>query len=292
MDYEERKNSYFKNNGRGRLVWTVIGVHALIVGVPLVYVLIWNSFVPKQYVIEVGLAEAPKGDSLDVPQTQSVSPEPTRESVPDLPKPRTVSEPVPNVEQMPEEPTVEPEPVKTVTDPVTAPKEDTKKTEPKKTEPKKSTILSPSEINVDKTVVKKSPTPSRSTTVASTNNNQNDISGQLKSLSDQMKIYGTQNPGREGFLSTSEMNDYQMRLKNYVEPKWVQPDASSLNNRKPSVEISLTIEKSGRVKAKKIVRKSGIAAMDRSIDELLAKLNTVPVPPEGNLTISITLTIR
>jgi TonB family protein len=64
---------------------------------------------------------------------------------------------------------------------------------------------------------------------------------------------------------------------------WEQPSKAELNNQKPSVTVHIAIDASGNVRSATIVKKSGFAAMDASVDALLLKIKSrpLPQPPHG-----------
>ena len=55
----------------------------------------------------------------------------------------------------------------------------------------------------------------------------------------------------------------------------------------PSVLIELDIAPGGRVVGKRIVERSGINAMDQSIERMLDQLEQVPSPPDKRITLEI-----
>ena len=59
---------------------------------------------------------------------------------------------------------------------------------------------------------------------------------------------------------------------------WVTPDKNRMGGREPQVTIEVEIASDGRVTAKRILRRSGVLAMDESIQNLLDNLRQVMVP--------------
>lgn len=101
--------------------------------------------------------------------------------------------------------------------------------------------------------------------------------------------YGKQDNRDPGGGANQKMEEYGLqRLVPYLKTKWDEPPDSLLGGRRPEVLIELTIEGNGRVSAAKITKKSGIKAMDESVEILLKKLDSVPAPPE-RVTLNIVL---
>ena len=74
---------------------------------------------------------------------------------------------------------------------------------------------------------------------------------------------------------------YQAKIARQVKMMWVTPDKMRLGDKNPSVLIEITIDRRGRVTHKKIVKKSGVWAMDESIQALLNELNWLTPPEDG-----------
>ena len=103
---------------------------------------------------------------------------------------------------------------------------------------------------------------------------------------------GTRNRGQEkgkedhrtpgGGLS-EEMEAYNRRAGMYLKNVWMQPPKSLLGNQLPAVTIELEIAPDGRVTGKRILKTSGIAAMDDSARGLLRQLDRMPAPPKATV---------
>jgi TonB family protein len=81
------------------------------------------------------------------------------------------------------------------------------------------------------------------------------------------------------------MKKYDKNLVSYLKSRWsYHPPKSLLYGKTPVVLIELDIAADGRVVGKKIVKRSGINAMDKSIEIMLDQLDRIPAPPDGRIT--------
>jgi len=103
---------------------------------------------------------------------------------------------------------------------------------------------------------------------------------------------GTRNRGQEkgkedhrtpGGGLTEEMETYNRKAGMYLKNVWMQPSKSLLGNQLPAVTIELEIAADGRVTGKRILKASGIAAMDDSAKSLLRRLDRMPAPPKATV---------
>ncbi|MBQ9503244.1 MAG: TonB family protein [Lentisphaeria bacterium] len=101
---------------------------------------------------------------------------------------------------------------------------------------------------------------------------------------------GTRNRGQEkgkedhrtpGGGLTEEMETYNRKAGMYLKNVWMQPPRFLLGNQLPAVTIELEIAPDGRVTGKRILKTSGIAAMDDSAKSLLRQLDRMPAPPKA-----------
>lgn len=82
---------------------------------------------------------------------------------------------------------------------------------------------------------------------------------------------------------------YGIRVGNYLKYRWTQPPRSLLGDRLPEVLIQLSIAADGRVTDARVLKPSGVKAMDESIKRLLANLDRVPTPPNGKVTFQLVM---
>lgn len=82
---------------------------------------------------------------------------------------------------------------------------------------------------------------------------------------------------------------YGIRVGNYLKYRWIQPPRSLLGDRLPEVLIQLSIAADGRVTDARVLKPSGVKAMDESIERMLAGLDRVPTPPNGKVTFQLVM---
>lgn len=82
---------------------------------------------------------------------------------------------------------------------------------------------------------------------------------------------------------------YGIRVGNYLKYRWPQPPRSLLGDRLPEVLIQLSIAADGRVTDARVLKPSGVKAMDESIKRMLANLDRVPTPPNGKVTFQLVM---
>ena len=82
---------------------------------------------------------------------------------------------------------------------------------------------------------------------------------------------------------------YGIRVGNYLKYRWTQPPRSLLGGRLPEVLIQLSIAADGRVTDARVLKPSGVKAMDESIERMLAGLVRVPTPPNGKVTFQLVM---
>ncbi|MBR2356628.1 MAG: TonB C-terminal domain-containing protein [Lentisphaeria bacterium] len=74
---------------------------------------------------------------------------------------------------------------------------------------------------------------------------------------------------------------YDIQVAIMIKRMWITPDINRLGGREPRVNIRLEIASDGRVISKRITRRSGVLAMDESIQALLDNLYRVVRPYDG-----------
>ncbi len=262
-----------------RVFVSVMLFHILFIAGPFLFFAIWEKFYDKKpMIMHVSLVPPSLEKSTEPPGNP---PPPVKEE----PKPVKKQEPEPEEEppappetppvKVPEKPVVEP-PVKTEKQKVP-----TEKPVPKPPDVKTWTPKKPAEIKTSNTVVKgKAPTPKI---------NASDLEARLKKIQSQCKVTSTNtgpvtpgpigNPNVSGTMKAS----YYDQVTLFLYDLWEQPSKAEVNNQKPSVTVHIAIDASGNVKSASIVKKSGMPAMDASVEALLAKIKTVPLPkpPQG-----------
>ena len=107
---------------------------------------------------------------------------------------------------------------------------------------------------------------------------------------DRAQTFGKQDNRTPGGGASVKLTEYANRsLLPYLKSRWKQPPDSLLGGKRPSVVIVLTISANGKVQQASIKRPSGVAAMDDSVKRLLKGLDILPRPPDGEISLAITL---
>ncbi len=152
--------------------------------------------------------------------------------------------------------------------------------------PKKSNLLRPEDIKISDKVVKNDPAPPAPVVVTPS---AKDIERQLRDARNSVRVSAppTATPTSQGNVS----RNYFDQVSAVIYQTWRQPSKSELGGRLPTVDVELSVGGDGAVVSSRIVRRSGIEAMDSSAADLLAKLKKLPTPPSGRTTITVTLEI-
>lgn len=74
---------------------------------------------------------------------------------------------------------------------------------------------------------------------------------------------------------------YEQTLAAYLKMRWTAPSRADLGERKPKVQIELSVSGTGLVTGSRIVEPSGVAAMDAKARQFLSELKQVPAPQDG-----------
>lgn len=91
--------------------------------------------------------------------------------------------------------------------------------------------------------------------------------------------------------NTVVSKNYENNVGAYLYQLWDTPDKSILGAKRPEVKIQLTIAANGQLLSSKILKPSGITAMDKSIQELLKKVKYLPAPSGGARKITLILEV-
>lgn len=309
------KDPYFSLKRAQGILVGVLMFHVGILIVPLIFAALSDYFVePPVFVMKVGMADLPLGDSPDAgpPPAAQTDPEPALPSVDDFPDPTGV-EPLPDLPPPP--PKIETPPPKTETKktdvappkPKDPPKEQ-KKDPPKeqKKDPPKSNLLTKddiiktqktqAQIDAERRKQREAEEARRKAEAArkAAEDARKALIAGIQQDASQPGKFGTQNPGQDGVLLTKEMRAYYDQLVAFIQPKWnnVSPSAIELSgniSRWPAVD--LTIAKDGSISKAVFVSPSGNKKIDDAVKQLLADLKVVPKPPEAGV-IRVTLDIH
>lgn len=77
----------------------------------------------------------------------------------------------------------------------------------------------------------------------------------------------------------------------YLHQRWRQPGRAQLGGKTPSVEVRVTVDADGRIVSSNVTGRSGIGAMDHSVELLLQSIKNLPTPPKGLSIIDIVLEV-
>jgi len=316
QDLESRDHGVSRQGRRGIFVFS-LSAHFMLVLLPYILFLVFNYLNPPLVVTKVSLVDSPPNEwdrpSLhpdennpnpifdepklgDIPELSSVPdipelpPEPQPEPpAPEPPKPEPPKPPEPKPEPKPD-----PKPVVVETP---KPKPESPKPPEKKPEPPKSTLLRPEDIKTtgNRRVTNTNPTPTRPVTTASNTSNKNN-QAVLDAVREMGSPTGNKNStltpggagGAKGVVS-KDFADYYVAVDRYLRPLWNPPGEDVLGGARPFVEIAFKVDDKGRILSKRIVRKSGIAVMDASVEQLLSTLTVLPKPPQA---MELTATMR
>jgi len=288
-----------------KIIVAVVIVHFLSLSIPLLWDLISNWLKPKEQVITLNidglLGDKDSGGGANpLARNQDGTPPPPILGEPPPPSPKQPKKPEPPTPEppSPEPPTPTPP---TPNPPRPTPPQPTLRPAVKpKPRPK---ALSATEITVSKKTIKRSKktkntaasTPHLNTAALDKALHQAMQVGQPGGVKEggvadgitggkkNGNLYGGQKgpPGPLGNGIGPITVTYGSKLGAYIRPRWDQPSKYDLNNRSPQVTIFLQIAPNGFVMSSGIVTPSGVPAMDRSVQKMLANLKTVPTPPPG-----------
>lgn len=189
----------------------------------------------------------------------------------------------PNETFTPPQPTRKPTPVAKKKKRQVKPK---KKTPPKpkpKPKPKKKRYLDPNQIKISKKEVKHENIDDLEPISAE------DLQKELNKKFQKYKFKPKNTQGNRPPGNISQ--NYFDQVSAVIYQTWQQPGKSEIGNRLPTVDVDITVDGNGRVTKARISRKSGIAPMDISAARLLKNLRTLPRPPNGRMTFTVTLEI-
>lgn len=106
---------------------------------------------------------------------------------------------------------------------------------------------------------------------------------------DRAQALGKQDNRTPGGGASEKMEKYGQTLGTYLETRWSQPPDILLQGERPSVLIELDIAPDGRITGSRIIQLCGNQAMNESVKLLLRNLDRVPAPPEGKVSLQISM---
>ena len=96
---------------------------------------------------------------------------------------------------------------------------------------------------------------------------------------------------RSNTQSANIAQSYENNVGAYLYQLWDTPDKNLLNGQGPEVKIQLNIAANGKLLSAKILKLSGITAMDNSVQKLLRKVKYLPSPSNGGRKITLILEV-
>ena len=293
---------YIRGGRRSLIITLVVLLHAGLLVLPFVR-MVADRVKPPIYVMKMPIVESLPNDQPEMsphPSPAAAKPSGTPErgkplsaipSVPELVRP-VDPPPQPKPPQKKVNPVTKPDPVKP------APVKNSKKVQPAavkpqpKTQTKKNTLLTPDQIKISRTKVKPSQPRLTAEQQRQAAEQQRQIAEQqardarnaaaakaLRSLTGEVGGRGTPGGGGgpKGRLASSEISAYYGKVEAFLKRRWIQPKLYGGDC--PKVLIRFRVTSSGSVSFVKIEQRSGVPAMDASVEELIADLRTLPAPP-------------
>ena len=272
-----------------RVTIVVLALHVALFVVPWLWFCVLKPQEKKVFVMSASLVEMPKGNSLDVPQTQ-----PNVPVKPDLPELPDVPEPPKPLPPAPEPPKPEP--------PKPAPKPEPPKPKPKPKQEQKKYL---SADDIKKQIAQQRNNPAnrkqqqaneaaRKRAAREAARAAAKAAAERKRILDDaanaLKQYGTPDGGSKGVPATKEFYNYLARLTSILYQQWDQPTSTELKKRGIFVLVTLQIGADGTLQTKNF-KPSGNTVMDQSVRKLLQKLRVVPPPPGGAMTVPVKLIV-
>ena len=254
---QKERNWRKRINRKWKIRAVILLLHVLCIGVPLLWEALHTLFRPPKvnaFRVKIGPSELSTSPEVGPPERKRPG--------------SSVPEPVLPVEPKVTPPVKKPAPVK----------KQVKKTVPKKKVQKQVKKQPPKKAVQKKQVAKKPlPAPPRKTSRPAGGRNYN--SAVPLGSRDRGQQKGRQDNRTPGGGLTEAEEQFNRRAGLYLKDIWVQPPKSLLGSALPAVTIEIEIAPDGRVLSKKITRPSRIAAMDQSVETLLARLDRMPAPP-------------
>ncbi len=295
-------DSYLGRRTKCLIAGGVFALHCALVFCPLLFLALWEYFDPPVAVMKVSLVDSPPNEfdspsyhpSADNP-VPNPDPEPLSEipSVPDLPTeiPDVPDLPVPP----PPEPEPEPEPEPTkkaqAVPPPPPAKQPEKTTQPRKTEKPKRRMLRPEDITISRKRVVSNRSAVNSSAARETARRNREYADMLRNLGRNSLPAGG-GGGPRGDVTISDLEKYYKKVQDFLHPQWNQPSSRLLEGRTDlAVDVVFQITADGRIQSAQIREKSGIPAMDASVEELIRKVKVLPAPPKA-MTLTITLRVK
>lgn len=230
-----------------------------------------------------------QGEPQPEPVEEPVQLPPEVEQTQPEPEPAPVQQPEPEPEPVVISEPVKPESVKEVVkEPKRElPKENTisKKEEPKKKEKPVIKISTVFKKNTAKVPAKTSPVKTATSTPAKRNPAADFDPSRIERIGKGSKIKGVTT------VLGSALGNYGLKVQAAYDHRWTQ--SANLSNRNATVQVRVVVGTDGSIVSAKVVRQSGVASLDQSIERLLDRVTRIPeAPPAGSSLSDRTYTIN
>lgn len=295
-----------QGGNRGKIFAHVLVIHALILFGPIGFIAFENWRNPPEenaFRVKIGGRELSHDREVGMPERRPPSPDPGS-AAPEPPAEPEVPEPTPQVAE-PAAPKIAPPP--RIKEP-SAPKVKRQvRQQPKpKPKPKPQAKTKPRQKPRQPAKTQSRPKRQSSTRPRNVDEAQRQVyrpgsSGKIGGGSnynaavpigsrDVGQAYGKPDHRTPGGGAKNEFDmRYGIRVGDYLKYRWTQPPRSLLGDRLPEVLIQLSIAADGRVTDARVLKPSGVKAMDESIERMLAQLDRVPTPPNGKVTFQLVM---
>ena len=295
-----------QGGNRGKIFTHVLVIHALILFGPIGYIAFENWRRPPEenaFRVKIGGRELSHDREVGMPERRPPSPDPG-EAAPEPPAEPEVPEPTPQVAE-PAVPKIAPPP--RIREPA-APKVKPKPRQQPKPKPKPKQQAKPKPRQKPKQQAKTQTKPKQ--TGSSRPRNIEEAQRQVYRPGSSGKIGGGSNYNAAVPIGSRDVGQaygkpdhrtpgggakdefdmrYGIRVGDYLKYRWTQPPRSLLGDRLPEVLIQLSIAADGRVTDARVLKPSGVKAMDESVERMLAALDRVPTPPNGKVTFQLVM---
>lgn len=279
-EYLSRTEGMVSNRTRFKIFQAVAAVNILIVAGPFIGQFLWNMIKPPpKRIMNVRMITQLPDQVSDhassamggAPTPPTVTPVRRQQTTPAPPSPPPIK-PV----------TFKPPPVAPV-QPVITPKQPPVRVPPRKTarnKPKKQTQKPKPQPQQPKQ-------PDKTFTQISDQDWQNmsRSSNSTPSTSQNREGAPSMPPGPPGdnIQGDKFMLDYSQFVAHYLKENWDTPSRIQLGGREPEVTIRLSFAPSGQIVSWQMVKPSGIAIMDTSVEKLMRFVKRIPKPPPQGL---------
>ena len=279
------------------IVWFVIGAHVVLILIPGIVFALMEWMKPEKPVVhKVTLTNKIPGSNQQSETNTTSEPDSG-----DLPDPPTDVSDVPEMPQpKPQPPQPKPQPPQ----PKPQPPQPTPKPKPKpKTPPKKVTPVQkrPTAEDIRKKIqrnpnrnktAKVNPSPRQPKNI-NISRNPGSRKNYLSDLASDIKDSARQGSSGNS-INTGAALSYYDSVGSFLERLWERdrPNSAAIGGRKPVVVVEFTVAPGGSIISKRIIRKSGVRVVDASVERLLARISSLPQPPQGIKRFTVNMRVK